>query len=290
MGANSNIEWTDHTFNPWMGCAKVSPGCANCYAEVNYGVRMKGIKWGKGQPRTRTSDAYWRAPRLWNRQAEPVGKDHPLYPVRRPRVFCASLADWLDSEVPVAWLRDLLLLIEDTPNLDWLLLTKRPQNWAPRLAEVLADGIPWKSHSMIVNWHEFNLAPNNVWIGTSVEDQARADERIPHLVKIPGRVRFLSVEPMLAPIGLSLTKDIHWAIFGGESGAKARDCDVRWIRSGVQQCRAVGVHPFVKQLGGRAFQSPDHDGGTGFFLELKHKKGGDITEFPVDLQVREFPA
>lgn len=273
-----------------MGCTKVSPGCANCYAEVNYGVRMKGIKWGKNQPRTRTSENYWRDPKRWDRQAEPVSPTHPLYPVRRPRVFCASLADWLDDEVPVSWLRDLLLLIEATPNLDWLLLTKRPQNWEPRLSEVMADGIPWNPNGIIQNWLEFKIAPKNVWVGTSVEDQPRADLRIPQLLKIPARIRFLSVEPMLAPIGLGLTKDIHWVIFGGESGPKSRDCDVRWIQSGVKQCRAVGAHPFVKQLGARAFQSPEHDGATGFFLELKHKKGGDITEFPVDLQVREFPA
>jgi protein gp37 len=287
MGKTTEISWCDATFNPWIGCTKVSPGCANCYAEVNTSVRTKGIKWGKDQPRQRTSAAYWRGPITWNKIAHTNIEAHPGYAHVRPRVFCASLADWLDDEVPVAWLRDLLLLIEATPNLDWLLLTKRPQNWQPRLQEVMSDGIPWKSDSMIQNWLDFKIPPKNVWVGTSVEDQIRADLRIPHLVKIPAVIRFLSVEPLLSFVGLSLTKDIHWAIFGGESGPNSRPCNIDWIRSGVTQCRAVGVRPFVKQLGAVCTVNNVPGGSR---IQLKDRKGGDITEFPEDLRVREWPA
>ena len=140
MGANTHIEWCDHTFNPWEGCTKVSPGCANCYAEAR-NARFGGGEapnWGKGAPRRRTSESYWNEPRRWNRAMENLieaaSRPGALEPMpARPRLFCASLADWLDDEVPVEWLADLLTLIRETPHLDWLLLTKRPQNWWKRL-------------------------------------------------------------------------------------------------------------------------------------------------------------
>jgi protein gp37 len=260
---------------------------------------IKGIKWGKGQPRQRTSESYWKQPLLWNRQAAPVAENHPLYPVRRPRVFCASLADWLDDEVPVRWLRDLLLLIETTPNLDWLLLTKRPENWEQRIWAVLNAGIPWKSDGMsiIQSWIDFKIAPFNVWLGTSVEDQIRADLRIPLLLKIPAKVRFLSAEPLLGPVDLAYScfngadsmgamPGLHWVIFGGESGPKSRPCGIDWIRAGVKQCRAAGVAPFVKQLGAVPVLPFD---ASEMIPSFKDRKGGDIDEWPADLRVREWP-
>lgn len=136
---NTNIEWCDHTFNPWIGCTKVSPGCAHCYAETRDKRFTGGIHWGRGAPRNRTSPSNWNEPIKWNNGAAKLAANCSQafeYPSRRPRVFCASLADWLDDEVPIKWLADLLDLIRDTPNLDWLLLTKRPQNWEKRMGSM----------------------------------------------------------------------------------------------------------------------------------------------------------
>lgn len=341
MSENSKIEWTDHTFNPLMGCTKVSPGCAHCYAEELMDTRYGKARWGKGQPRVRTSPANWRLPLKWNRGpfvcgtcAKPFeqlnGRQKLCEPIpgdccqhcnpgryRRTRVFCASLADWLDDEVPIEWLADLLKLIHDTPNLDWLLLTKRPQLFHDRVFDAFrrmhelegqTNAVMWAA-----DWWEGDKIPSNVWIGTSIEDQQRADERIPELLKIPAKVRFLSVEPMLGRIDLAhacfngadsfgTMPGIHWAIFGGESGKGARNCAVEWIRDGVRRCREAGVAPFVKQLG----SVPVYDGnsspgghwpigtqifehGTEWRAGLKDKKGGDPSEWPEDLRVREFP-
>ncbi len=333
MSEKTKIQWTDHTFNPWIGCAKVSPGCANCYAEVSTPSRAFGVKWGTGQPRKRTSASNWKEPVRWNKSAicalceEPVtGEARYLHrhgtvipAMRRPRVFCASLSDWLDDEVPIEWLADLLKLIHDTPHLDSQLLTKRPENFRRRLHQVCHEA----KSELAVRWHMLQEAPSNVWIGTTVEDQERAEERIPALLKIPARVRFLSVEPLLGEVNLDLVEDgresederswakptergcgIDWVIVGGESGNKARLCNVEWIRSVVHQCQAAGVACFVKQLGAhpatRFHLSPDKDGWpehVGFSLpvaderivKLEHPKGGDMEEWPEDLRVREHP-
>ncbi len=329
MSETTKIQWADATFNPWIGCAKVSPGCKNCYAENTTRARVLRAQghetWGKGAKRDRTSAATWKNPVKWNKwltcpkcgRSTEAGNETCGTPdphtgwcegeLRRRRVF-PSLCDWLDEEVPIEWLADFLKLIYDTPNLDWLLLTKRPENFEERVnaAYEFSHGETWQSL-----WTQ-GEAPSNVWIGTSCEDQQRADERIPELLKIPAKVRFLSLEPLLGPIDMkyptfngadsldSLT-GIHWAIVGGESGSGARDCDAAWIRSIVEQCKAAGVKPFVKQLGQRAMQSnpdlstdilfPVEDGKPHFeyWPGLKDKKGGDMAEWPTDLRVREFP-
>jgi protein gp37 len=279
---DSKIEWCDHTFNPWEGCTKVSPGCANCYAEARNKRWAGGANWGPGAPRRRTSEANWRQPLKWDRLGREqvicltcdtwhtsvnwlaIGRNgHPntatckkcgsVQPMvcRRPRVFCASLADWLDDEVPIEWLADLLDLIGRTPNLDWLPLTKRPENWRARMEEICeidGDSIAW-------SWLRGN-APDNVWIGTTVENQKRADERIPELLKIPARVRFLSCEPLLGSVNLGLLRSpaggrgyIDWVICGGESGPKARPMHPDWARSLRDQCQAAGVPFLFKQWG-----------------------------------------
>lgn len=321
MGVITKIEWTDYTFNPWIGCTKVSPGCAHCYAENETFARVERKNgrelWGKGKPRHRTSESYWRQPILWNNQGlfcaqcnrltdgSLCRERHPAA-LRRRRVFCASLADLLDEEIPIEWLADLLKLIYDTPNLDWLLLTKRPQNFYGRVTEawhhLFTEG-HLDAAMMLDAWLGLTtgrLPPKNVWIGTSVEDQKRADERIPELLRIPARVRFLSVEPMLGPIQFANsfwsvpgTERVHWAIFGGESGPGARPCNIEWIHDGVRQCRAAGVAPFVKQLGANPWEQiplpPPAKGDRE--IRLKDKKGGDMSEWPAeDLRVREFPA
>lgn len=274
MGEQTAIEWCDHTFNPWEGCTKVSPGCLNCYAE-NRNKRFAGGKnWGKGAPRRRTSVHNWNEPCRWDREAfnqwcAARGKGLSFLEPRRPRVFCASLADWLDDEVDVAWLADLLRLIRKTPHLDWLLLTKRPENWKERLDCVLdfepvtADEETLGLSDWILDWYN-GKPPKNVWIGTSAEDQPRADLRVPLVLKIPALVRFLSCEPMLARVEFSdVTKrsdavqqlgkksldGIHWVICGGESGPGARPMHPDWARSLRDQCASAGVAFFFKQWG-----------------------------------------
>lgn len=275
MGTLTKIEWCDKTFNPWIGCTKVSPGCAHCYAEARDLRFEGGIHWGKGATRRRTSAANRRDPLKWNadaRKARETYDAEPTYfhlgepPPRRPRVFCASLADWLDDEVPIEWLADLLRLIRRTPNLDWLLLTKRPQNWKTRLDAVVCsepmrdpdDCFPDSPRTLsdwIIDWYN-DEPPQNVWWGTTIEDQQRADERIPQLLAIPARVRFLSCEPLLGPVDLGLIRSpaggrgyFDWVICGGESGANARPMRLEWARGLRDQCRAAGVPFFFKQWG-----------------------------------------
>lgn len=308
---NSRIEWTDHTFNPWIGCTKVSPGCKNCYAETLNKRWRNGANWGNGAPRARTSVSNWKQPLKWNIDArrqfdswktfrDSLGtSDDKLVanghePFCRPRVFCASLADWLDDEVPIEWLADLLKLIHDTPNLDWLLLTKRPQNWFNRITGVLLKQNPASNMAAwVAEWRDDRVGhpPLNVWIGTSVEDQARADERIPELLKIPARVRFLSAEPMLEAMDLlpQLARAgetrIDWCIVGGESGSGARPFRVEWAKDIIQQCRASNVAPFLKQLGSNIVGSEMDK----WVTRIKDKKGGNMDEWPAELRVRNFP-
>lgn len=236
MAAGTKIEWADDTFNPWIGCTKVSAACDHCYAEA-FARRTGGPSWGAGAPRRRTSERNWRLPFKWNDDARRSG-------IRR-RVFCASLADVFDQEVPDAWRIDLMTLIVATPSLDWLLLTKRPK--------AMAD------------WSIMNGLPDNVWAGTTVEDQKMADLRIPELFRTNARKRFLSIEPLLGPISLhhhfivgpeggwefSYTRRnyIDWVIAGGESGPGARPSHPDWFRTLRDQCAAVQVPFLFKQWG-----------------------------------------
>jgi protein gp37 len=230
MGTETGIEWCDHTFNPWVGCTKVSPGCDHCYAE-GWAKRTGGAALWQGE-RRRTTAANWRQVLKWNAQAAAAGE--------RKRVFCASLADVFDNQVPDTWRQDLWCLILDTPNLDWLLLTKRPQN--------IAKLVPG-------SWSEQGY--RNVWLGTTAENQAEADRRIPHLLAVPAAVRFLSCEPLLGPVDLRAVSwghsnalhRIDWVIAGGESGPGARPMHPNWARGLRDQCAAAGVPFFFKQWG-----------------------------------------
>ena len=308
MSENSKIEWCDHTFNPWEGCTKVSAGCANCYAETRNSRWNGGISpnWGKGKPRRRTSAGNWKLPLKWNRKAAEAGI--------RPRVFCASLADWLDDEVPLGWLVDLLQIIAITPHLDWLLLTKRPENWERRIGLAFADAHVRddcdEAGQMIWSWRKDGgerIAPQNVWIGASVEDQAAADLRIPKLLEIPAKVRFLSCEPLLGPVNIfhtaipervhqnedgRLNGDIHWVIAGGESGPKARPMNPSWVFSLRDQCETVGCSFLFKQWGewrgfqgydvGEVFSFPDNAG----VVKVGKKKAGRLLD---GREWNEFP-
>lgn len=286
MAENTKIEWAHHTFNPWIGCTKVGPGCDNCYAEADFDKRRHVAQWGTGQPRKRTAPSNWAQPLRWNAKAginlhaweqfksvNGVSDEHlvakGLIKPTRPRVFCASLADVFDNEVPVEWRMDLFSLIEQTPNLDWLLLTKRIGNVGNMLP------VPF----------DFERHYPNVWIGATITSQAEADRDIPKLLAVDAAKRFLSMEPLLGPVDLMLDSlvcnpclrcadqsadpdtgavehcrhcewtgkgdewGIDWVIVGGESGPNARPMHPDWARSLRDQCQSAGVPFFLKQWG-----------------------------------------
>jgi protein gp37 len=224
MAENSGIEWTHHTFNPWIGCTKVSPACDHCYAEA-WDARFKGDRWGPHSDRTRTKT--WGNPVKWQKQAEADGV--------RYRVFVASLADVFDNHKSIlpAWRRELWMLIKSCPDLDFLMLTKRPQNIGRYLPDDWGDGYA------------------NVWLGTTAENQEEWDRRWPHLARVPARIRFFSCEPLLGPIEMRGAGQLHWMITGGESGASYRPADADWFRSLRDQCADSEVPFLFKQWEGR---------------------------------------
>lgn len=289
MSTNTKIEWTDHTFNPWEGCQKVGPGCDHCYAETR-NARFGGgqaVNWGPGAPRRRTSASNWELPKRWNAQAAAFMAQHG----RRQRVFCASLADVFDNAVDSEWRQDLANLILDTPNLDWLLLTKRIGNAGRMLGEMFLDG-----------------TPDNLGIGATITSQPEADRDITKLLTVPARMRFLSMEPLLGPVNLWLPtrrwensagdascdhccngdrcddpthyergrpewkircpycrgtgngNPIDWVIVGGESGPGARPMHPQWARDLRDQCAAAGVPFLFKQWGEWVPRGPESMG------------------------------
>lgn len=262
MADQTNIEWCDATWSPWEGCQKVSPACDNCYAEARNKRFNQGANWGPGAPRKAMSETHWRKPLRWQKQTSEFYAEHG----RRRRVF-PSLCDPFDNAVDREWHERLWLLIKVTPNLDWLLLTKRPQN----IEKMLPDF-----------WDEIK---GHVWLGTTIEDQKRAHMNIPHLLKHDCAVRFVSCEPLLGPIDFNLdclwfedcgddcdsgytepdtnefvcnrcegsckTEDvgIDWVIAGGESGPNARPSNPEWFRSLRDQCSDENVPFLFKQWG-----------------------------------------
>jgi protein gp37 len=228
MGQNSSIEWTDHTFNPWWGCTKVSPACQNCYAEL-WAKRMGHRVWGNDTPRRFFTNHHWNEPLIWNQDARNTK--------RRRRVFCASMADVFERKRELnSWRERLWTLISATPCLDWLLLTKRPEN--------IEQMVPWERE-----W------PENVWLGTTVENDTYAEKRLPLLLKHPAAVRFLSCEPLLGPVNLRpwfrglKHYPINWVIAGGESGPRARAMHPNWATSLLHQCQKAKVPFHFKQWG-----------------------------------------
>jgi protein gp37 len=285
MGEFTKIEWTDHTFNPWVGCQAISPACDHCYAEA--WAKRAGRDFSTPQ---RTTAANWRDPIKWNGREffqcnacgargygvpyedfAPSGGslDHGTecascgsrdMELVRARVFCASLADIFDNRVPDEWRRDLWALIRSTPNLDWLIVTKRIGNAARMLPEDWGAGYP------------------NVWLLATVSSQPEADRDIPKLLQVPAVVHGLSMEPLLGPVNLAtihrqaLNDDwayidnaltgfratkcggmdgprLDWIIVGGESGPNARPMQGDWARALRDQCQAVGVPFLFKQWG-----------------------------------------
>lgn len=236
MGARSKIEWTNSTFNPWVGCTKIArpkgapSACDFCYAE-KWAKRSGQVVWGD-YPRRRTTDAYWRNPISWNGAANLFQTQHG----RRQRVFCASLADVFDNQVDPSWRADLFDLIRRCDQLDWQLLTKRPQNMRKMLPSDWGRGYP------------------NVWLGTTAEDAFAYRQRVVHLLKVPSAIHFVSYEPAIGPLGkLDIDgKFPDWLIIGGESGVRSdliRYTNPQWAREAIAECRRLSIAPFLKQWG-----------------------------------------
>lgn len=286
MSDKTNISYCDHTKSPWRGCEKKSAGCAGCYVEDFQ------RKFGDKLTDRRLVKSFEADVMRWNRKSlicDDCGKGidgevqmpsvespsliwcsdcHDYNSVHRPRVF-VSLCDWLDDKVPVEWLADFLRVIHETPNLDWLVCTKRPENWQIRLDHAIPsiDG----PSTWAAAWLH-GEPPHNIWFGVTCEDQASADERIALLLQIPAKVRWVSAEPLLEPISFagcpgtirdlvqaSLNQEacehfdtanlrgVDWVVVGGQSGPKRRDCGVEPIIDVAKQCAAAGVPCFVKQ-------------------------------------------
>lgn len=292
MAENSGIAWTHHTHNEWLGCTPVSEACRECYAEVLVTGRMKLPVWGPKAPRHLTKESNRKKPERYNRVAGQKGI--------RERIFCSSLSDvFEDREDLKPWRADLFRLIERTTNLDWLLLTKRADCMVRLAAEA-----GWKGH-----W------PSHVWAGTTVESQKRAEERIPHLLSVPAKIHFLSMEPLLESVDISrwlvppypnfggmgggsamelqaqLTweakydgkQGLSWVIVGGESGDydKVRPFNLDWARSLKAQCEKTRTPFFFKQTGVKCLD------GVASYPVLR--KGDQMEDFPPELRVREFP-
>ena len=286
MGENTKIEWTvtvnpdgtvspGHTFNPVIGCMKVSAGCTHCYAEALMDKRYGRAQWGPNTRRVRTSSSNWKKPIQWNATAKATG--------RRAKVFCASLSDVFEDHPD--WVQprnDLFNLIAETPHLDWLLLTKRPENINRMVADYAGD-CAWLAWNGV-------YPRTNIWIGTSVENQEQAEKRIPHLLNVEAPVKFLSCEPLLGPVDLKPIWDewngkrqtphahckkgigfIDWIIAGGESGKGARPMQIEWASKLRYQATENNISFFMKQLGGVS--------------DKRH----DLADMPLGLRVREFP-
>lgn len=345
MSEKSNIEWCDSTVNFWSGCTKVSPGCAHCYAEARDKRHMiePVSHWGKGVPRLKHSGAVGNA-RAFNRKAwicdacgnaAPLGSDDSCEcgsPTgafgenwHRRRIFANSLSDWLDEEVPIEWLAEMLDTIRQCDQVIWILCTKRPHLAVSQLEKVVDwvaaqdDELDVPFYNWIWAWIYEENPPKNIILLASVENQQTADQRIPELLKIPAVCRGLSLEPLLGPVefsdvsrrsdavsrlGKPALSGITWLIIGGESGPQARPCNLDWIASLVRQGQTAGVATFVKQVGSLAvfdnanmFDFPDHEKlagmGEGFAagrLMTLDRKGGDAREWPADLRVRQWPS
>jgi protein gp37 len=238
---DANARWhPGFTFNPWRGCAKVSPGCTHCYAEGMDKRFSGGRHWGLLAPRALQSDAYWQEPQAWNKRARELGV--------RLRVFCGSVCDWLEAREDLVEVRSRLLeLIADTPDLDWLLLTKRPEN--------LRRLTPWCT-----------MAPGNVWLGISAENQEQLDLRLPRIRELGAVVVFVSAEPLLGPITLRGRPPVDWLIVGSERGPGSRRPDDAWLDPMIDEALALGHPLFLKQwqiaggLAGRVIDTPEWRG------------------------------
>lgn len=361
MGSQSNIQWTDATWNPVVGCSKVSEGCRHCYA-MTMAARIANAARatvGIGGRGTERQAGYalalqWAGDKAlpqWSNQVLtlPGALTEPLHWRKPRRVFVNSMSDLFHDDVPFQFIDQVFAVMALCPQHTFQVLTKRPERMAEYMQRCCKDAIaswptdaggrihrhPWivagrelakGRGSKLMNDAAVVAVPSpNVWLGTSAEDQATLDERVPHLLRCPAAVRFLSLEPLLGPMDIGLLDQrlhddpkcdhsdviecrslparrrdqLGWVIVGGESGSKARACDMAWIENIINQCRAAHVPVFVKQLGafpflrGKAMTASD--GGTAFdssmpvTLDIRHSKGGRWDEWPEHLRVREWP-
>ena len=228
MAEQTFISWTDSTLNFWIGCQKVSAACDFCYAEVATPSRVFGVEWGPGKPRRRTSESTWKAGYKYQRQSNKFMLENG----RKRRVFINSLSDFFDNAVPQEWRDDAWEIKRNTPDVIWILLTKRPSN-IKKMLPYFWDDI--KSH---------------VWIGTTCEDQEAFDKNARHLGSIDPAVRFISYEPALSRIDISeYAEHIDWMICGGESGKQARPMHPMWAMQMRDQCQIHDIAFHFKQWG-----------------------------------------
>ena len=279
MGENSAIAWTTHTFSPVWGCSAVSAECKNCYAEA-WATRFGHRCWGRN-PRRTFGDEHWADPLKWDRIAEKAGK--------RARVFCGSMCDVFEDAPGLDEQRTRLWkLIEVTPSLDWLLLTKRPENIEHMMPFIQIGG------SLVERFI-------NVWLGTTVGCKASLP-RVDELRRLPATVHFLSCEPLLEDLGEINLRGISWVIAGGESGPHARPCAIEWLLCLRDQCKTAGVPYFLKQLGAMAVsveracdtdeEAKEMFGYNSRWLwsaKLKDRAGANPEEWPLEYRVRQFP-
>lgn len=315
---SSKIEWTEECWNPTAGCTPISDGCRFCYAA----------------PMTRRLEAMGQADyagltnkRHFNGQlrALPHKLDKPLKRRKPTMYFVNSMSDLFHVGVPDGFIDRVFAVMALCSQHTFQILTKRPERMAAYCPAGNRRNSLYEAMEEVAD--QFGIADflyddqwplPNVWLGTSCEDQQRADERIPWLLKTPAAVRFISAEPLLSEVDLSRwlqfqgpgwryaddadssgRPGIDWVIVGGESGHGARACDVAWIRSIVEQCKAADAKCFVKQLGSRCVQAlPDslnwplgarREIAAPWRMRLHHKKGSDLLEWPPDLRVRQFP-
>lgn len=279
MAETSKIEWTDATFNPWIGCTKCSPGCENCYAERDFGPKSRHPMggWGADEPRHWTSEANWKKPLAWNRKCEREN--------RRMTVFCGSICDIADPEVSQIWFSDVIRLVLKTPNLNWLFLTKRPEELKRRLDDFYKYSL------------EYRFVIPNLWLGVTACNQEET-KKVWTLLKTPAAGRFVSIEPMLGPIDLNkfellckawsrrrptLGTYLDWVICGGETGPKARPLHPDNVASLRDQCQSTETPFFFKQWGEWSPWAPMKNGvydlcsGITLAPDGTIYRGGDLT-------------
>lgn len=361
MAEHTKISWATHTWSPWIGCSKVASGCTNCYAEADFAIRRKKVVWGPKGSRVKTSDAYWKKPLRWNAMVDDdremfrdccyEGRNDPiLIEPHHPKVFpslCDPFEDWsgeivdssgerldkFDEQWRPATMNDLrcdmFKLIDATPNLDWLLLSKRPENilhmWP------IVEGSPYIAEAGAMNDYQLNRR-ENVWLIYSASDQESLEAGMRYLLKCRtlSPVLGLSLEPLLGPVNLKLATEcdrncneytyaecpgtsgpcimqrlVDWVIVGGESGHNARPCALEWIDDIRRQCEAAKVPCFIKQMGsnpvtenaniwhfdrpGRRIGAAWGHGAAGCRINFDDSKGSDPSEWTEELRVQEFP-
>lgn len=319
MGDKTGIAWTDATWNPVTGCSKVSAGCKHCYAERVFPRAYHGQTVPDTEHRVWDAEhgryEVWQRPRRFTDvKCHPERLDQPLRWRRPRRVFVNSMSDLFHPDVPDSFIAQVFGVMALAPQHTFQVLTKRPERMRDWIGQQNAHGMTsWACAAAgVKHGNAFTAARDNpagmvpwplpnVWLGVSVEDQATADERIPVLLDTPAAVRFTSAEPLLGPVDLFsvcaynapgdgelVWKGPDWVIVGGESGPRARPFDLDWGRSIVAQCRDAGVPVFVKQLGAHAYDETPVFGITARW-HTAHRSGAVMDEWPVDLQVQEWP-